>query len=533
MDRNILILLPVILPVVMGVLTLAFKAKSDRTRDIINFIFVIINTALAFLVIIGFYGESLSVVKIYLNYGFEFRIDKAAAIFGTIVSGLWPFASLYAYGYMRHHERKNSFFAFFTMTYGVVLGIAFASNLLTMYVFYEMLTLVTFPLVLHPMTDKAVKAARTYLVYSLGGAAFGLIGLIFMMNTGSIEFALGGSLGEDAASSAFVLPSFVLAFCGFSVKAAMAPFSSWLIKAAVAPTPVTALLHAVAVVNAGSFACIRLIYFVYGTDVLYGTWAQFLVMALTIVTIVFGSSFAIKERHFKRRLAYSTISNLSYILFAATIMTPLGLTAAFYHMVMHSLTKICSFFCCGIVMEETGREYVYELDGIGRKMKISFVCFTIASLSLIGIPLFCGFQSKWRIGLAAVSDGSGLTIAGLIALLLSALLTAIYMLTIVIRAYFPMSKVEPDGEAGIMKSVGPERNTNFGKKHGGKSVKAKKGKISEKLNDGENYPVREGLKDLGEIKEHCWQMLVPVICFAIGIIILGVFWQPVMDMLSF
>ena len=493
MTSEFYILLPVFLPVIMGVLLLIFPIRNDRTRNITNFIFVLINSVLAFIVMYKLNGKSITFVRIYMNYGFEFRIDKAAYIFGTIVAGLWPFASLYAYGYMAHHERKNAFFAFFTMTYGVVLGIAFSSNLLTMYVFYEMLTLVTFPLVLHPMTKKAVKAARTYLAYSLGGAAFGLIGLIFMIHLGSLDFVFGGGIPADARESVFLLPAFVLSFCGFSVKAAMAPFSGWLIKAAVAPTPVTALLHAVAVVNAGAFACIRLVYYVYGTEILYGTWAQFLVMALTVITIVYGSSFAVKEGHFKRRLAYSTISNLSYILFAAVIMTPLGITAAFAHMLMHSLTKICSFFCCGIIMEQTGKEYVSELDGMGRKMRISFVCFTISSLSLIGIPLFCGFFSKWRIGIAAVSDASPLTITGLCAILLSALLTGIYMLQIVLKAYFPAKDEVKD-------------NTE---KPGSK-------KIDDEM-----------------IKEHCLPMLLPVACFALGILILGVFWQPVLDFISF
>ena len=484
MALEYLIVLPVFMPILMGILLLIFPIKDDRIRNVVNFIFVLINTGTAFAVMICLNDESISFLQIYMNYGFEFRVDRAATIFGTIVAGLWPFASLYAYGYMGHSERKNTFFSFFTMTYGVVMGIAFASNLLTMYVFYEMLTLVTFPLVLHPMTEKAVKAARTYLVYSLGGAAFGLIGLIFMMNIQSTAFVYGGSIPESATGSIFLLPAFVLSFCGFSVKAAMAPFSGWLIKAAVAPTPVTALLHAVAVVNAGSFACIRLIYYIYGTELLYGTWAQYLVMSLTIITIVYGSAFAVKEGHFKRRLAYSTISNLSYILFAACIMTPLGITAAFAHMLMHSLTKICSFFCCGIVMEQTGREYVKDLDGMGKKMRISFICFTISSLSLIGIPAFCGFISKWRIGVAAVGDGSVLTLIGLCAILFSALLTAIYMLSIVLRAYFPVRKEKAAAEDG-------------------------------------------------QIKEHCWMMLLPVICFAAGIIILGVFWQPVFDFISF
>ena len=517
MDINSFILLPVVMPILFGIMLLLFPIKNDRTRDITNFIFVLINTAFSFIAMIYWYDESISVIKLFGDFGFVFRTDRAACIFGTIVSGLWPFASLYAYGYMKHHERKNSFFAFFTMTYGVVMGIAFSANLLTMYVLYEMLTLVTFPLVLHPMTKAAVKAARTYLVYSLGGAAFGLIGLIFMMNIGSVDFIYGGSLGNNTGST-FLLPAFVLAFCGFSVKAAMAPFSGWLIKAAVAPTPVTALLHAVAVVNAGSFACVRLIYYIYGTEILYGTWAQYIVMALAIITIVFGSSFAVKERHFKRRLAYSTISNLSYILFAATIMTPLGLTAAFAHMLMHSLTKICSFFCCGIVMEQTGKEYIYELDGMGRKMRISFACFTVASLSLIGIPLFCGFQSKWRIGVAAVSDAQPLTIAGLIALLFSALLTAIYMLSIVMRAYFPETAVAI--RQASAESTSDKKNPNVSKKN----------KNTKNNSAGTDNVKTENNTDY---KEHCVQMLLPIICFAIGIIILGVFWQPVLDFISF
>ncbi len=495
MNTDILILLPVFLPIAAGLLMLAFPAEDDRVRNKVNMIFVLINTALAFIAMTVCKEKSISIVRIYMNYGFEFKTDRAACIFGTIVASLWPFASLYSYGYMKGHERRNSFFAFFTMTYGVVMGIAFASNLLTMYVFYEMLTLVTFPLVLHPMTKKAIKAARTYLAYSLGGAAFGLIGLIFMMYLGSTGFTLGGSITADSAASAFLLPAFVLSFCGFSVKAAMAPFSGWLIKAAVAPTPVTALLHAVAVVNAGAFACIRLIYYVYGTDILHGTWAQYLVLLMTAVTIVYGSSFAVKETHFKRRLAYSTISNLSYILFAATIMTPMGLTAAFAHMLMHSLTKICSFFCCGIVMEQTGKEYIEELSGLGRVMKKTFVCFTISSLSLIGIPLFCGFFSKWRIGLAAIDEGSPFAITGLVAILFSALLTAIYMLGIVIKAYFPM--------------------------------KADSGETENSAKDGaEEDPSKV-------IKEHSWQMLIPVICFAAGILILGAFWQPVLDFIQF
>ena len=221
------------------------------------------------------------------------------------------------------------------------------------------------------------------------------------------------------------------------MKAAIFPFHGWLPSASVAPTPVTALLHAVAVVKSGAFAIIRLTYYSYGAGFLKGTWAQWVVMGAAMVTIVYGSTMAVKEINFKRRLAYSTISNLSYILLGATMMSPLGMVAALSHLVFHAFMKICGFFCAGAVMHRTGKEYVYELDGLGYKMPVTFACFTIASLSLIGIPPFAGFISKWNIAQSAVDCGAPMAYAAVGVLLYSALMTAVYMLTVVVRAYFP------------------------------------------------------------------------------------------------
>lgn len=230
---------------------------------------------------------------------------------------------------------------------------------------------------------------------------------------------------------------YVLCFCGFSVKTALFPFSSWLPKAGVAPTPVTALLHAVAVVNTGAFAAMRVTYFSFGTERLRGTWAQNVVMALTIITIVYGCSRALKETHIKRRLAWSTVSNLSYILFGVAVMTPLGLTGAMSHMLFHSFMKITSFFCAGAVIYKTGRNYVHELNGLGRKMPKVFVIFATASFALMGVPGLCGFVSKWNLCRAAVDSGNPLAYGGVAALLVSAFLTAVYMLTMMVRAFFP------------------------------------------------------------------------------------------------
>lgn len=374
------------------------------------------------------------------NLSVSFQLDGLGTVFAGIVSTLWPLATLYSFEYMKHEKHEQFFFMFYVITYGVTLGIALAEDILTMYFFYEMLSLVTLPLIMHTLTREAILASRTYLYYSLGGAAFAFIGMIFILTFGTTpDFVPGGviDLVKLGDRQGLLLLIYVLCFCGFSVKAAMFPFSSWLPKAGVAPTPVTALLHAVAVVKAGAFTVIRVTYYSFGIDLLRGTWAQTVVLVLTIFTIVYGCSRAVKETHFKRRLAWSTVSNLSYILFGAALMTPLGLVGALSHMIFHAVMKICSFFCAGAVIYKTERSYIHELRGFGRKMPKVFVIFTISGLALMGVPGLCGFVSKWNLAKAAVESENPLAWVGIAALLISAILTAIYMLTISVRAFFP------------------------------------------------------------------------------------------------
>ncbi len=289
---------------------------------------------------------------------------------------------------MTKEKHEKVFFMFYTITYGVTLGIALSDNFLTMYCFYELLTLVTVPLVMHTLTREAILASRKYLYYSIGGAAFSFIGMIFILVYGNTsEFILGGVLNPEAlvGQENIFLLIYVMSFFGFGVKAAICPLNSWLPQAGVAPTPVTALLHAVAVVKSGAFAIMRLTFYCFGTEFLRGTWAQYLLMGVVMFTIVYGCSMALKETHLKRRLAYSTISNLSYILFGVVIMTPLGLTAALSHMLFHAFMKIASFFCAGSIMHQTECHYIYQLDGFGRKMPKVFAVFTISSLALMWI----------------------------------------------------------------------------------------------------------------------------------------------------
>lgn len=442
----------VFFPILAGLLIPMIKWKKRWQMEVYTEVIVILTSIVTWSLVLIDEIPAYTLVKFTGNLSIYFRMDGLSMVFAGLVSALWPLATLYAFEYMTKEEHENVFFMFYTMTYGVTLGIACAGNILTMYFFYELLTLVTVPLVMHTLTRKAILASRKYLYYSLGGAAFAFIGMIFVIMYGeTIEFRLGGVLDMVRAGERTnaLLIVYVLAFLGFGVKAAVCPFNSWLPDAGVAPTPVTALLHAVAVVKSGAFAIIRFTYYSYGADFVRGTWAQYTVMAIVIFTIVYGCSRAVKETHIKRRLAFSTISNLSYILFGVTIMTPFGLIAAMSHLIMHAVMKICSFFCAGAIMHQTDREYVNEIDGLGYKMPKVFIILLISGLALMGVPGLCGFVSKWNLAEAAVDSGNVLAYVGIGALLISAILTAIYMMSMVIRGFFPEKGFDMNVNEGI------------------------------------------------------------------------------------
>ncbi|MBQ2927247.1 MAG: proton-conducting membrane transporter [Oscillospiraceae bacterium] len=412
---------------------------------------VLITSAIVGALLLGGKTEVFHVVHFVRDLSISFKIDGLSMVFAGLVAILWPLAALYAFEYMTHEKNEKRFFLFYTMTYGVTLGIAFASDMVTMYFFYELLTLVTVPLVMHTQTREAILAVRRYLYYSIGGAAFAMMGMIFVIVYGNTcEFQLGGVFSSVGIlrHGDMLLWIYFFSFMGFGVKAAVWPMSSWLPQAGVAPTPVTALLHAVAVVNAGAFAIIRLTYYSFGTEFLRGTWVQNAAMAIALFTVVYGCSRAVKETHIKRRLAWSTVSNLSYILFGTLVMTPMGLVGALTHFVFHGFMKITSFFCAGAFMHQTGKKYVYEMDGVGRSMKITFGCFAVSALGLMGVPGFAGFVSKWNLTAAAVESDNVLVWVGVACLLVSALLTAIYMLGVVRRAFFPSWQDQtPEAEA--------------------------------------------------------------------------------------
>lgn len=439
------ILAAILLPVLGGLLIQLLPFSTKRRMYLYIEAIVLATSAVVWALLLGGQTSVFKVIHFVNNLSISFKIDGMTMVFAGLVAVLWPLATLYAFEYMEHAKHEKAFFMFYTMTYGVTLGIAFASDMVTMYFFYELLTLVTVPLVMHSLNRESILAVRKYLYYSIGGAAFALIGMIVLIIYGnSCEFVPGGLMNPAALFNhrEMLLWLYFFSFMGFGVKAAVFPMSSWLPQAGVAPTPVTALLHAVAVVNAGAFAIIRLTYYSFGTDFLRGTWVQYACMAIAMFTIVYGCSRAVKETHIKRRLAWSTVSNLSYILFGATVMTPLGLVGALTHFVFHGFMKITSFLCAGAFMHQTGKTHVYHMDGMGKRMKIVFGCFTVSALGLMGVPGFAGFISKWNLTAAAVESGNPLAYGGIVCLLLSALLTAIYMLSVVIRAYFPKAQAD-------------------------------------------------------------------------------------------
>lgn len=487
-----LMLTVILLPFAGGLLLQVLKFKDKRQKQCYIFAYVLINTLLTYVLLWQGPTELIRVINFAgAKLDLSFRLDGMGIVFAGLVSTLWPLAMLYSFPYMEHEHNgrvhENIFYLFYTATYGVTLGIAMSGNMLTMYCFYELLTLVTVPLVMHTLTKEAVLASRKYFYYSLGGAAFAFIGLIFLVVYGdSLAFTYGGvlNLSQIGSKKDLLLFVYVLAFLGFGVKAAVCPFNAWLPQAGVAPTPVTALLHAVAVVKSGAFAIMRLTYYSYGTDFLRGTWAQYLLLCIVIFTIVYGCSMAVKETHIKRRLAFSTISNLSYILFGVLIMTPLGLTGALCHMVFHGVMKICSFFCAGAMITQAHANYVYEIDGMAKKMPKIFAIFTVSALALMGVPGLCGFVSKWHLAKAAFASDNILAVVGVGGLLVSALLTAIYMLSIVIRAYYPGNDFD------------------YGK-----------------------------LRD--DIQDPDWRMLLPLFLFVVLMVVFGVYNGPIVNFFRF
>ena len=433
-----LIFLTLLVPLIAGAAMAFIRFPSGKARAIYVESAVCLTSLMVLSLLLTRTQETVILYNLMEKLPLAFRLDGPACVFAGLVAVLWPIASLYAFEYMKHEERDNTFMAWYTMTYAVTLAVAFSANLFTLYVFYECLTLITLPLVIHKKDTMSIRAGRKYLTYSITGAALAFIAMVVIVfQAGTADFVLGGVLTAEmtAGREALLLGVFLLAFVGFGTKAAVFPMHAWLPAASVAPTPVTALLHAVAVVNTGAFAVLRVIYYSFGADFLAGTWAQTVALLLACVTIVFGSSMAVKEQHLKRRLAWSTISNLSYMLMGAALMSPAGMVGSMTHMVMHGVTKITLFYCAGAILVRTGKEYIQDVRGYGKLMPVTCAAFVVAGMSLVGTPPLSGFVSKFNL-LAAAADAGALGVIAIAALIISAILTAIYLFTVIGPMYF-------------------------------------------------------------------------------------------------
>lgn len=361
--------------------------------------------------------------------------DALSLQFITLSAVLWLATTIYAIGYLEDSPLRARFFGYFSLCVSATVGVALAGNLVTFLLFYELLTLATFPLVVHRGTQEAIRAGRMYLIYTLSGGTVLLMGVALLHSLyGTPDFTPGGNLGERVAGDGLALRvAFVAMIAGLGVKAALVPLHSWLPRAMVAPAPVSALLHAVAVVKAGAFGIIRVVYDVYGVETASELSLTPALMVLACVTILYGSLRALQQTDLKKRLAFSTVSQVSYITLGVALAGPLAAIGGVVHLIHQGLMKITLFFCAGIFAETLGIHDVRELSGVGRRMPWTMAAFTTGALGMIGIPPLAGFISKWYLGVGALQVGQDWV---LLILLSSGLLNAAYFLPAIYRGWF-------------------------------------------------------------------------------------------------
>ena len=456
MNASILMLIAIFFPILFGAVLLLMPEFSSRGRLLSVTGTGLVLTGVLVMAVLGTARTDLLLLHLGDKLELYFCLDDLGRLFTLIVTIVWILAGFYSFEYMRHEKEEKRYFGFYLMVFGVLSALGFAGNIVTFYLFYELLTLLSMPLVLHTKTKEAVMGGLKYLFYSLCGAYMVLMGLFFLNRyAATFQFTAGGALHEELAAghekTLLVIVFFMI--LGFGVKAGMFPLHAWLPTAhPVAPAPASAALSGV-IVKAGVLGVIRTVYFLFGASFIRGTWVQTAWISLTLITILMGSMLAYREKVLKKRLAYSTVSQVSYILFGLALLEPTAMTGALLHVVFHAWIKAALFLSAGAIIYKTGKTRTDELTGIGKEMPVTIWCYTIASLALIGIPPASGFISKWYLALGALSSDTGFfTWLGPAVLLLSALLTAGYLLPVTLKGFLPgvdfnyagLQKREPD-----------------------------------------------------------------------------------------
>jgi multicomponent Na+:H+ antiporter subunit D len=430
--------LPVLVVLSSFVPSLLIFGLGDRQARLRRWLYLgaeVVKLALVGVMLRGVYVGEQYEFRLPLLPGIDLllRANALALLFLTLSATLWLLTTIYAIGYMGDSPHQSRFYGFFGLCVTATAGIALAGNLFTFVVFYELLTLVTYPLVIHWQTPSALAAGRLYLRYAIGGGTVLLIGVIWLHAlAGPIEFRRGGALSDVAIDPVLAIV-FAMLIAGLGVKSALVPFHGWLPAAMVAPAPVSALLHAVAVVKAGAFGVMRVVYDVYGIDLAARLGVLTPLALIAAVTMLYGSLLALRQDELKKRLAYSTVSQLAYITLGVAIIGAAGTIGAMVHLIHHGLMKITLFFCAGILAQTLGIYRISEMDGVGQRLPRTMTAFSLAALGMIGLPPLAGFVSKWYLGLGAVEAGQfGL----LLVLLISTLLNAAYFLPILYAAWF-------------------------------------------------------------------------------------------------
>ncbi len=446
MTAEMLVVLALVIPAATAALIPLF-AQRPNPREAVTLLGTVLTFAavLALLArVLGGARPNVHALEVVPGLSIDFAVEPLGMLFATVASGLWIVNSLYSIGYMRANAepRQTPFYVFFAAAIAATMGIALAGNLFTLFLFYELLTLVTYPLVTHHRDEKAKAAGRLYLLLLLGASTLLLLPAIAWTGiaAGTLDFREGGVLAGTLAPPAL---GFLLALYVFGIaKAAVMPMHFWLPAAMVAPTPVSALLHAVAVVKAGVFFVTKVVVYVFGVETLATTGAGDWLVYAAGFTVVAASLIALRQDHLKRRLAYSTISQLSYVILGAALFNPLAIMGAAIHIAAHAVSKITLFFAAGSLHTAAHIDYVSEMDGIGRRMPWTMGSFAIGALSMIGVPPTAGFLGKWFILLGAAKAGQWFAVGIIV---ISTLLNAGYFLPPAYRAF---ARAPAKGETG-------------------------------------------------------------------------------------
>ncbi len=453
---DFLLLLPVIFPLIGSFAVYLFKESQKLYKNL--FLFGVLTLTFAVSVLYCFVDfEVLNLLQVTQTLSFSFQIDKLGKFFSVAISFIWLLVGIYTFEYIKHEKSENRFYTFYLLTLSMLLALCYSANLLTMYLCFEMVTLLSMPMVLHSLSKESVAAAKKYLFYSIGGAFLALFGIFFLVNySGNALFKdYGGmpcfSKEQFSGNKNLFHVAIFLMIIGFATKSGMFPMHGWLpVAHPVAPSSASAVLSGV-ITKAGIIAIIRVIYYVVGPEFLMNTWVQYAFLGLACFTVFMGSLLATLEKNFKKRLAYSSVSQLSYILIGLALMNNLSFLGAMLHILAHMFIKVCLFLFAGELIYKFDKYRVDELDGIGTVMPLSTGCFTIASLGLIGIPFTGGFISKWYLANGALENG--LPVFNWlvpILLLVSAILTAAYLLPIAFHGYFKGNKKEEKNEASSL-----------------------------------------------------------------------------------